>query len=251
MKFYKTGTIIRHGNGAEPTVSTSGMSFNYNTEFFKTLHSKIPEQLLENPLGYQEPTPNGKIEYVVAFFGVSDNKFTEEEANWTKSTGIRFVLDRQSGYGNQVLSFVDGLAMEAANLTNEWYFDVMMKAHFDMQSPIISRDTVIASPKSSDEKQEDYKNYITQIVHANNGNWDIKSLAKDKVYLGADNEKYIPVFNIDQDSFVLNFVPAALTQMKWAEKIEKEPKVKKEEIKSKAHEISPETVERSKWWKLW
>ena len=214
MKFYKTGTIIRHGNGAEPAVSTSGMSFKYNTELFKTLYSRIPEQLLKNSLGYDEPTPNGKIEYVVAFFGVSDNKLTEEEANWTKSTGIRFVLDRQSSYGNEVLSFVDGLAMQAANLTNAWYFDIMMKAHFDMQSPIISKDTVITCPKSSEEKKADYRNYITQLVHANNGNWDIKALAKGKVYLGADNEKYVPIFNIDQDSFDLSFVPASLKHIR-------------------------------------
>ena len=251
MKFYKTGTIIRYGNGAEPTVSTSGMSFKYRPQFFKTLHSRIPEQLLENPLGYHEPTPNGKIEYVIAFFGVSDNKLTEEEANWTKSTGIRFVLDKQSSYGNEVLSFVDGLAMQAADLTNEWYFDVMMKAHFDMQSPIISKDTVIACPKSSEEKKADYKNYITQIVHANNGNWDIKSLAKDKVYRGADNKQYVPIFNIDQDSFDLNFIPAALTQLQWAERIEKRTEETKSSFKPKKPTKTTETQTRSKWWKLW
>ena len=134
MKIYKNGTTCRHGVGGLPQLGISGMSFFNNSNFFDPLIAKVPDNLLERPMNYEEETPNGYLEYVVAFYGVSKNGDTGERADWAKSTGIRAKLDHQSNFRDPIMGFLDGLTLDAAEITNEWYFDIIMFAKYKMQS---------------------------------------------------------------------------------------------------------------------
>ncbi len=72
MKFYKNGTTCRFGVGGLPQIGVSGMSCFENTDLFNQLIEKVPETVLERPVSYEEETPNGYLEYVMAFYGMSD-----------------------------------------------------------------------------------------------------------------------------------------------------------------------------------
>ena len=85
MKIYKNGTTCRHGVGGLPELGISGMSFFNNSNFFDPLIAKVPDHLLEKPMNYEEQTPNGNLEYVIAFYGASKNGDTGERADWAKS----------------------------------------------------------------------------------------------------------------------------------------------------------------------
>ena len=85
MKIYKNGTTCRHGVGGLPELGISGMSFFNNSNFFDPLIAKVPDHLLEKPMNYEEQTPNGYLEYVIAFYGASKNGDTGERADWAKS----------------------------------------------------------------------------------------------------------------------------------------------------------------------
>lgn len=67
MKFYKNGTICRYGVGGLPQLGIAVMSFVYDTRYFLPLIEKVPDEILNQPLNYEEQTPNGYLEYVIAF----------------------------------------------------------------------------------------------------------------------------------------------------------------------------------------
>jgi hypothetical protein len=121
MKIYKNGTTCRYGVCGLPQLGISGMSFFNDARFFDPLIAKVPDEVFEKPIMYEEETPNGYLEYVIAFYGASKNGDTGERADWEKSTGIRLKLDQQSNFRHPIMGLVDGLTMDAAELTNEWY----------------------------------------------------------------------------------------------------------------------------------
>jgi len=134
MKIYKNGTTCRHGVDGLPEIGISGMSFFNNSDFFDAMMAKVPDHLLERPMNYEEETPNGYLKYVTAFYGVTKNGNTGESADWAKSTGIRIKLDHQTHFKDPIVGFLDRLTLDAAELTNEWYFDIIMLAKYKMQS---------------------------------------------------------------------------------------------------------------------
>ncbi|WP_273274799.1 hypothetical protein [Maribacter polysiphoniae] len=266
MKFYKTGTIIRQGVAAAPPVQSSGIGFNKDKKYFRTLISLIPGNLLDRPLAHEDNIVNDKVEYVIAFYAASDNGFTEEQAHWTKSTGVRFLLDSKSSTGNEVLSFVEQFTMQAVALTDEWYFDIMMKGHFDMQSPLLTKNDVITVPKAKEEKERDYQNYIAQSVSKINGDWTVQPYLDGKVYLGADQKQYAPRIDTSTGNFRILFFPKELSGLQMNFPIAKKPKRKKANIdKPKAKTPQPEPIEKTKvvisakpevritkkWWEFW
>ncbi len=266
MKFYKTGTIIRQGVAAAPPVLSSGIGFNKDEKYFRTLMSLIPGNLLDRPLGHEDKIINDSVEYVIAFFAASDNGFTEEQAHWTKSTGVRFLLDSKSSTRNEVLGFVERFTMQAVALTNEWYFDIMMKGHFDMQSPLLTKNDIITLPKSEEEKERDYQNYIEQSVSKINGNWNIQPFIDGKVYLGTDQKEYTPRIDDSTGNFRILFVPRELSGLRMhfpkakntngkktnlnkpkAKKLQQKP-IKKPKVAMSAKQ---EVRTARKWWEFW
>ena len=230
MKIYKNGTTCRHGVGGLPQLGISAMSFFNNSNFFDPLIEKVPEQLLEKPMNYEEETPNGYLEYVIAFYGVSDNGDTGERANWTKSTGIRAKLDQQSNFRDPIMGFLDGLTLDAAELTNEWYFDVVIFAEYKMQSSTIPKENIFALPKTEKEIHNDFENYINQMMTSARS-WSMSNFDKNKTY-ERDGKTYTGVIQQDKQSFRINFVELgdSTTQNK---------------------STIPTDNDKKPWWKVW
>lgn len=181
MKIYKNGTTCRNGVGGIPQLGISGMSLFHDSRFFDPLMAKLPDGVLEHPLNYEEETPNGYLEYVMAFYGESKNGNTGEGADWAKSTGIRIRLDHQSSFRHPLLALMDALIMEAAELTNEWYFDVIMHAKYKAVSSTLPKETIITQPKTDKEIHKDFENYINQMM-SNPKNWQMTDFDKNKTY---------------------------------------------------------------------
>ena len=201
MKIYKNGTTCRTGVGGLPQLGISGMSFFNDSRFFDPLIAKVPDNILEKPLVYEEETPNGYLEYIIAFYGVSKNGETGEHADWTKSTGIRVKLDQQSEFNHPIMRFLDGLTMDATELTNEWYFDIVMFAKYKMKSSTLP-ETIFALSKTEKEIHNDFENYINQMLTSAR-NWSMSDFAKNKTY----GEIYKGVIFQDKQSFKIDFLP--------------------------------------------
>ena len=204
MKIYKNGTTCRHGVGGLPQLGISGMSFFNDSRFFDKLIDKVPEQVLEKPMNYEEETPNGYLEYVIAFYGITKNGDTGERADWSKSTGIRVKLDQQSKFNNPIMGLLDGLTMDAAELTNEWYFDVIMNAKYKVMSSTIPKETIIAQPKTEKEINNDFENFINQMMTSAR-NWSMADFDKNKTYEREANS-FKGIIKQDKKTFRINFI---------------------------------------------
>jgi hypothetical protein len=232
MKIYKNGTTCRHGVGGLPELTISGMSFFNDSRFFDPLIEKVPDHLLESPINYEEATPNGYLEYVIAFYGVSSNGDTGENANWTKSTGIRVKLDHQSTLNDPLLGFLDGFTMDAAELTNEWYFDTIMLSKYNMLSSNMPKDSIISQPKTEIEVHSEYENYIN-IMIGSARRWSMANFADNKTY-ERDGKLYKAVIRQGDQSFGINFIELGNPMTENDSK------------------TTPNNESTSKpWWKLW
>jgi hypothetical protein len=206
MKIYKDGIICRRGCGGLPEISISGMSFTGSSLVFDKLLSILPQEVLDQPVNYVEQKINSPLEYVVAFYGVSKNGQTGEHAEWMKSSGMRFLLDSDSGFNHPLLGFVDTFSLEAAELTNSWYFDIMVKAAFDVQSATLTEQTFIAVSRTQEETQNAFRNYLSQI-RLSSRRWDLATFSKDKTYTSKNGIQVRPNFTLSGESSSFTFEP--------------------------------------------
>ncbi len=234
LKIYKNGLLCRRGCGGLPQINISGMSFTEKSEIFDKLMERVPQEVLEKPVNYQDETITSPLEYIVGFYGVSKNGDTGERAEWTKSTGIRFLLDNNTTFRHPLLGFVDGLAIEASKLTNSWYFDIIMMAVQKVKSNKLPEQTIITTPKTDNEINKDFENYINQTNKA-----DLQLFANNKTYLDKSDIEHELIFTISGNSVRYDFKPIGLKGFKIAE-----PK-----IDNPAHNDTSET--KNKWWKIW
>ncbi len=182
MKIYKNGTTCRYGVGGLPQLGIGMMSFVNDSRFFQPLIDKVPQDVLDQPINKEEPeTPNGYLEYMIAFFGESKNGDTGERADWAKSTGIRVKLDQQTKFNHPIMGLLDGLTMDAAELTNELYFDVILNAKWKVKSSTLPEHTIITQPKTEQEIHKDYDNYVNQMTYSTR-KWDVSEYIKGKTY---------------------------------------------------------------------
>lgn len=240
MKIYKNGTTCRHGAGGIPQLGISAMSFFNNSNFFDPLIAKVPEQILERPLNYEEETPNGYLEFVIAFYGVSKNGDTGEHADWTKSTGVRAKVDHQSSFRDPIMGFLDGLTLDAAEITNEWYFDVVMFAKYKMLSSIIPKETIFALPKTENVINSDFENYIN-MMQTSARKWSMTNFDKNKTY-EKDGEIFKALINETANSFSINFLPNEISKDFTNIQIA---------TNSNATNENSNQIEEKKWWKFW
>ena len=239
MKIYKDGTTCRHGVGGLPELRISGMSFFNHSDFFDSLIAKVPENLLEAPLNYEEETPNGYLEYVVAFYGDSNNGETGERAVWSKSTGIRAKLDHQSSFRDPILGFLDSFTMDAAELTNEWYFDVVMLSKYKMQSSTLPKETLIAQPNTEEEIHTHFSNYINMMLTSAR-NWSMAGFNVNKIY-EREGKYYFGIIHDDRKSFSIDFIEmgnAPVANTPTASEGDIEPTAETE-------------LNKKPWWKVW
>jgi hypothetical protein len=213
MKIYKNGTTCRSGVGGLPQLSVGLMTFVNDARYFAPLIAKVPQELLDQPINKEETlTPNGYLEYIIAFYGDSKNGDTGERAQWTKSTGVRIKLDQQSNFNHPIMGLLDGLTMEAAELTNELYFDVIMLAKWKAKSSTLPDQTIITQPKTEREIHEDYENYVNQMIGSAR-KWSMSQYAINKTY-EIEGSKTIAKINHDANSFGVRFLPIETESLK-------------------------------------
>lgn len=234
IKIYKNGTICRRGCGGLPPINTSGMSFTESSVIFDKLMESVPEAVLQTPVNYEDPKINSPLEYIVAFYGISKNGERGERAQWTKSTGIRFLIDNNTEFRHPLLSFCDGIAIEAAKLTNEWYFDVILMSTQKFKSNKLPEQTIILSPKSENELNDDFSNYINQINKS-----DLQLFANNKIYVDKSEIEHKLTFTISNNSLNYKFQPIGLSGLKFAE------------TATNANSNTNIAKAEKKWWKIW
>jgi hypothetical protein len=206
MKIYKNGTTCRYGAGGLPQLGIGMMSFVNDSRFFDPLIEKVPQEILDQPINKEEPeTPNGYLEYVIAFYGDSKNGNTGERADWAKSTGVRIKLDQQTQFNHPIMGLLDGLTMEAAELTNELYFDAMMVSKWKVKSSTLPEETIITQPKTEQEIHDSYENYVNQMLQSARA-WDMAEYVKNKTYEKAGISHTASINNTG-NTFGIDFLP--------------------------------------------
>lgn len=233
MKIYKNGITCRYGVGGIPQLGISGMSFVNDSRYFDPLIAKVPQDILDQPINHEEETPNGDLEYVIAFYGVSKNGDTGERADWAKSTGVRVKIDQQIGFNHPIMGFLDGLVMDAAELTNAWYFDVILNSRWKMKSSSLPAETIIAQPKTEEEIHQQYEYYVNQMIYSAR-RWQMPDFVWGKTYErdGIDHRASITQAG---NIFSIDFIP-----------ISTEGKSAMTEKKNEA----PEPTKKKSWWKF-
>jgi hypothetical protein len=156
-------------------------------------------------MNYEEETPNGYLEYIIAFYGVSSNGDNGERADWTKSTGVRVKVDQKSKFNHPIMGFLDSLTLDAAELTNEWYFDVMMRIVYHAISSTLPKESILAAPKTDKEIKIDFENYISQMLQSVR-KWDMKKFVENKTY-EINGKKCTGVVKQTDTNFSVHFYP--------------------------------------------
>lgn len=206
MKVYKNGTLCRRGCGGLPETGISAMSITESPVLFDSLMNQVPQQVLDQSVNHVDEQIDTPLEYILAFYGVSRNGDTGEHAEWTESTGIRFLLDTNTAFRHPLLGFVDGFSIEAAEQTNSWYFDVIINAVYHLKSTALPEQTMIAVPSTPEEIQTALELYVNQIGQSPR-RWDLLSFAQDKLYTAADETRYYPAITRNGNAYNFNFIP--------------------------------------------
>ena len=204
LKIYKDGTIVRSGVGGLPPIGITGKSFSSEMNFFEPLIKIVPEEIVESSYNYEEKTPNGYIEYVMIFYGVSNNRKTNEEADWDETVGIRFKLDLQTEFQHQLITWMDSFILEAVEFTNDWYFDIMINAVYGLKSSKLPSNTMISTPKTKEEIEESFSNYVNQIRYSSK-KWNIEKFVKDKYFEPIEGVMFKGIITQKDDKFNIKF----------------------------------------------
>jgi len=200
IKIYKNGTIARRGSGGLPGVGISGMSLTGNSSYFDQIMQSVSQQILDENINHEEEIKTGSLEYLVAFYGLSNNDDNGERAEWTKSTGLRFFMDEGTSFRHNLLGFVDGLAIEAMKLTNPWYFDIVIMALDNMKSDALPEQTLVDAPEADEDINKDFQSYFNQTSKK-----ELPSFAKDKLYTDISGLSHRLEFEISETSVTYKF----------------------------------------------
>lgn len=267
MKIYKDGTLCRSGCGGLPTFPISGMTVEGKKEYWDKLIGLVDEQIIQTPVNYQEENIKEPLEYFIAFYGVSNNGQTGEQANWTKTSGVRFMLDNNTSFRHPLLGFLDGFVIKAAEITNEWFFDIVMTAVYDLK-PKNLENTFVTVPKTEEERQEALSEYVNQIMANSPTGWDIvkigngrKYLTKEGVELTSSVENKLGNISVNfYEVFDGNNLGKASERLSQILNEENKPKVKSESAKKLLDEAEsrmndkyakPKVDTTKKWWEFW
>lgn len=259
MKIYKDGTLCRSGCGGMPTFAITGMTVEGNKEYWEKLITLVDESVVENPINYQEEKITSPLEYFIAFFGVSDNGETGERANWKKTSGVRFLLDNNTTFNHPILGFLDGFVIKAAEVTNGWFFDIVMTAVFDLK-PVTLENTFVTAPKTNEEKQEALTRYVNQIMANSPRGWDIVKIGNGRKYRTKEGKELTSsVVNIS-GQVSINFnevlskddIEAAnnrFLEILQEQKESSNEKMEKAETKSSENQTINKSTKN--WWQFW
>lgn len=200
IRIYKNGILARSGCGGLPGVASSGMSFTGSSFYFDQVMQSVSQQVLNENINHEEEIKTNALEYLVAFYGDTENDDHGERAAWTKSTGLRFFMDEGTSFRHNMLGFVDGLAIEAVKLTNSWYFDIMMIALENMKSDALPAQTLVDAPKTEELLSKDFQSYFEQISKK-----ELPSFMVDKIYTDQNGQQHSITLEIEDQSIKYKF----------------------------------------------
>jgi hypothetical protein len=226
IKVDKTGLVYRQGCGGLPEMSTSATA-QLSESIFKTLVDGISQEILDAPVNYEESGMKTPLEYIITLYG-GGNPNPADDETWAKSTVVRFLMDNDTSFRHPQLSFADKLALDAAELTNSWYFDVLIDVRYGNKSTSLPAKNTISAPKSESDRKDDFDNYASQIRSGVRA-WDLTALAKDKVYILPDKTKATLEVKIAPDMTYFTF----------------------DQLEAPQHaELAGAPAEKKKWWQL-
>jgi len=104
------------------------------------------------------------------------------------------------------------LTMDAAELTNELYFDIMMNVVYKAKSSTLPNETIMATPKTEKEIKTDFENYVNQMLQSAR-KWDMRNFVENKTY-EIDGTICKAVVKQDSRSFKVTFHPEGGDQVK-------------------------------------
>ncbi|MCC7246958.1 MAG: hypothetical protein IT269_14840 [Saprospiraceae bacterium] len=254
MKIYKDRTLVRSGCGGLPQIPVSAIAFNADPKYWEEAISMIDDEMIARPVNYQEENISTPIEYVMAFYGESSNGQTGEQAQWTKSSGIRFVLDFESTFRHPLLVFVDKFILNAVEMTNELYFDIMMIGVYGFRMDGFEQGFVSA-PKTDEEKRAALSHYIGQIAANQARGWDIVKIGDGRKYKTNDGVDLISRVSNAPEGVSINF--SVVANPENIDQLMKPilEKAREEKLKNPAPPVEPAPEEPynppKKWWEVW
>lgn len=218
MKIYKSGIICRRGCGAAPELGISTMTFTGNSAIFDKLMETISQQICDLSIKHEDKKTETPLEYTLCFYGVSSNGETGERAQWKKSSGINILIDSNSDFRDPILDFIDNLAMDACEITNSIYFDVMIKSMYSLTSTSLP-ESIISTPKTEAEIRTTFENYVDQINNSVR-KWDIISFGNEKKYMTSDGIELKPSFSRNGHTHSFRFFPITFDAEKYDKGLE-------------------------------
>lgn len=205
MKVYKNGIIIRRGCGAVPEIGISTMTFTEKPDTFGKLMETVTQQVCDFEIQHKDKEIKVPLEYTLFFYGQSSNGETGERAQWTKSSGIYVLLDSNSTFRDPIMGFIDKFAMDACELTNSLYFDVMINVMYKLKSSTLS-ESIMATSKTEKEIKDSFTNYVNQ-MNDSVRKWDMLSFGTGKTYKTVDGIELKPAFSKKGQAYSFRFFP--------------------------------------------
>jgi hypothetical protein len=180
IKIYRDGTLIRQGSAGTPPLAVGGMTVQGSQQYWDHLIARLDDRLVEEPVWYVDPRATIPVETVMAFYGASSNGDTNERAQWTKTSGTRFLIDQHSDYRHAVLDLIESFALDAAEATNSWFFDVVVTAIYDFRPVGLTNTFVTGLPDHAGKRAalDQYINYIGSSPH----DWDLVEIGHGRSY---------------------------------------------------------------------
>lgn len=176
IKIYRDGRVERQGVGGVPAIDVIGQGDFATPRIFNQLLKNVPDALIENPVHYEEETPNGYLQYVVTFYGERDPHAQTEQ--WLQTSCIKVKLDRQSKFKHAIMRFLEAFVLDAAKHTDNWYFDLMILSCYQMQICQSIPTTLLSAPCPSEAV---IANYLEQMV-ASGKKEDLYRFIRNKYY---------------------------------------------------------------------
>lgn len=205
MKIFKDGALVRQGMGSVPELALLANSPSGGEQAFQQLLALVPDALLESGGNYEEPEVKVPLEYMLGFYAHPTNNERGDAAQFANSQGFYFRLDNNTEFRHPILAFIDHFAMQAAQLTNRWYFCALVhatQAWFPIGHP---EGSTVAIPPTPDSANLIMTRYLQQLYQTG---WhtDLQTQVKDLLFRTPEGILMSPQFHVENDTLRLDFI---------------------------------------------
>lgn len=181
IKLYRDGTVARSGAGGIPAVQTYGLSRLADNSYFMQVLNKVSAPFLNHSFEHEEETSETFTEYKAEFFGKSEDSGGDLPLLWGRYNCLRCRLNQGSSFDHIALRITELYIKEAFELTNSWYFDILIVAVFGMRRKGMPAQTIFSFPEQKQGAREELNRYLVQLI-TSNGKWSLSDFYEDKIY---------------------------------------------------------------------